>query len=358
MKKIKLFLLTLIVMILSLVTVTTAQALEYATPDQDTGNTTLAQDQTINNNYLTAGNMVTIEGNVEGDLMAFGNQVEINGEVKGNIFSGASSVIINGKVTRDVFVGAGAVKIAKDAVVEGDLITGAGNINLLGEVKGSVYAGGANLNISGKVGKDVKASIGTLNLDDDASIAGDLIYTSDKEGKIKDKAQVAGKTERKELPEKAKEGIFAQKTIGAVLPLLTALLVGIVLLSLFPKKSTEIAQKINKEFWKSLGFGFLFLILLPIAILILLVIMIGLPLALILLALYIFAIYITKIFVGLCLGNWLSKGTWSAIWAMSLGVILLTIISLIPYLGPLAGLVIVLVGLGAIGTTILTAIRK
>ncbi|GAI86021.1 unnamed protein product, partial [marine sediment metagenome] len=81
---------------------------------------------------------------------------------------------------------------------------------------------------------------------------------------------------------------------------------------------------------------------------------IGLPLGLITLALYTIAIYLTQLFVGLLIGQLIigaSRGieTRAAlVGALALGLAILSLLRLIPYLGSVIGLATVLFGLGAI----------
>ena len=90
----------------------------------------------------------------------------------------------------------------------------------------------------------------------------------------------------------------------------------------------------------------------PFVILLLLITVLGVPVALILLVVYVIAIYVTKAYVGYWLGDWLlhlARGVrthW--FWGLLLGVVLISLVALIPYLGFLVRLAVVLFGLGAL----------
>jgi hypothetical protein len=79
--------------------------------------------------------------------------------------------------------------------------------------------------------------------------------------------------------------------------------------------------------------------------------LVGLPLSLMLLALYLAAIYLAKIWVGAFLGRILlkSSGATKGDWLLGLlvGLLIVTIVGFIPYLGRLVHLDVVCLSLGA-----------
>ena len=79
--------------------------------------------------------------------------------------------------------------------------------------------------------------------------------------------------------------------------------------------------------------------------------LVGIPVSLMLLAVYLPAIYLAKVWVGAFLGRILLKptGATKGDWLLGLlvGLLLLTIVGFIPYLGGLVRLGVVCLGLGA-----------
>lgn len=329
-----------LVLIVLLVIPATAQALSFRVAQQDQASITVEKDQVIRDNYLVAGNIIDIKGQVTGDLFAFGQNVDVFGKVNGNVFTGASTVRISGSVGGDVYAGGGIVDLSKEAVIEGDLITGAGTVKIDGEVKGKVWAG-----------------VGFLTIGETAKIPGEIIYSSDNKAQVKAGA-VVGKIVQK-VQEKAKEGaLWRSKSFNTLMGFLMSLLVGIILISILPKWSLEISQRIKTDLWKSLGWGLVFLIAIPIVIFICLIIIIGMPLAMILFALYLIALYLAKIMAGLALGQYLSKNKWQAIWSLTLGLLIIFALSALPFVGGLISFLAILLGLGAIATNCYLHCRK
>ncbi|MCX5996399.1 MAG: hypothetical protein NTV42_02030, partial [Chloroflexi bacterium] len=106
--------------------------------------------------------------------------------------------------------------------------------------------------------------------------------------------------------------------------------------------------------WPCLGYGALVLFLVPVAIAIACALVIGIPLGLATLALYIFTVYLGHIFVGLFIGKWLlrqradANSTGRLIAALAIGLFVVYVCGVIPFVGCLTDLAVILFGLGAI----------
>src|SRR5208337_5679889 len=103
--------------------------------------------------------------------------------------------------------------------------------------------------------------------------------------------------------------------------------------------------------WRSLGLGFAVLAGVPVAIFLTAITLVGLPASLMLLMFYLVAIYLAKVWVGAFLGQILLKpaGATKSDWLLGLlvGLLILTIVGFVPYLGGLVHLGVVCLGLGA-----------
>ena len=89
--------------------------------------------------------------------------------------------------------------------------------------------------------------------------------------------------------------------------------------------------------------------------------LVGIPVSLMLLAVYLAAIYMAKVWVGAFLGRIVLKpaGTTKRDWLLGLlvGLVILTVIGFIPYLGGLIRLAVICLGLGAFAWQLYRASR-
>lgn len=346
MKNLKLFGLVL-GLIMALIPLS-ALALNYEAGD----NLTLKEDKVIEDNYLITGNFVTVRGTVKGDLFAFGSTVNIEGIVEGNVFAAAGNVKVSGKIGKDLYIGAGNLEISKEAEIGNDLFVGAGQIDMNGKVNRNLMASGGRINFNGEMGGNAKLSVGEISFDQDnpAKIDGDLTYWNSKEIEIPSQVIIGGETIFKAIAKPNKKlGIIAIMG-GKAISVLMTLIIGLIVVLLFPKKSAEVNKTMRGSFWRSLGIGFVFLAVVPVAAIILLASILGIPLALILMGAYGLILYLGKVFAALFAGRLLTGENWHPSWSLVLGLILIAIIGFIPFVGSLAIFILFLLSLGAIVT--------
>ena len=350
-----------VVFLMVLVFVSTANAAKFGIGDNN-GSLNVDKNTVIDDNYITVGGQVAIDAKIKGDLLVFGGMVEINGPIEGNLIIGSGQVKVSSQIDQNVYAGAGQIEFTDESNVKGDMFLGSGNAILNGDIDGKLYAGTGNLIIAGKIKKGISANTGQITLKSTAEVGDNIKYTASKKMTQEDGSKITGSIDKTIIDQSKKtkskigwEAVgagFATRATAKFLSLISTLIVGIILLLFFPKFSDKISSTINEKFWPSFGWGLLVLIVAPIIMLIATLVLVGFPLAMIMFGLYWLFIYLAKIFVGLCLGKYISKNKWSPVWSMSLGVLILIIIGLIPIIGGLANLVILLVGLGSVMITV------
>jgi cytoskeletal protein CcmA (bactofilin family) len=340
---------------------------------KDTKITTLPAGEVVDKDYFAFGDIVEVSGTVNGDVYAFGGQVLVDGRVNGDLIAAGGTVSISGRITQDlrvgggqvtvsgdvgrnVTVGGGNVEFTKEATVKGSVLAGAGNLSLASPVGADAKIGAGNLTISNKIGGDVEAGIGVLRLTSRAKINGDLTYWSEEKASIDENALVSGKVTKKTPPTTpgpklggAFDPFSGFNIFAKIVSLISTLIIGLLLIKLFPRYSSETVSTLRRKPWVSLGIGFLVLVLTPIIFTLLLVTIIGIPLALILLALYLISLYLARIFVIYWIGRLVLEKTGnrvSEVWAFVLGLVVYAIVTLVPVVGGLVTFFAILFGLG------------
>jgi len=313
------------------------------------GGETIIIDGTINGDLIAAGSTIMVNGTVNGNIIAAGGTIDINGEVTHAVRIIGEILNINGTIGRDLLVAGNKVSIASTAEIGSDLLLGAGTARIDGLIKGDINSGVEHLTIAST-----------------ASIQGKLTYISENEANIQSGAQIRGTITHKlpdikerlavgthRLPD-VKERLTLVGFWGRVIGFLMTLVLGIVIVLLAPRRVKAVTESIRTRPWASLGWGAIILIFTPIAALIACITIIGLPLGLITLVLYTIAICLTQLFIGLFIGQLIiggSRGVESRaalVGALVLGLAILSILRLIPYLGAVIWLATILFGLGAI----------
>lgn len=329
-------------------------------------NVTVASGEVIDGDLYVGGGTIIIDGTINGDLIAAGRTIMVNGTVNGNIIAAGGTIDINGEVThavriigeilnisgtigRDLLVAGTKVSMASTAEIGSDLLLGAGTARIDGLIKGDINSGVEHLSIAST-----------------ASIQGKLTYISENEANIQSGAQIRGTITHKlpDVKERFAVGTNRLPNVGGrlvtggiwgkIIGFLMTLVLGIVIVLLAPRRVKAVTESIRTRPWASLGWGAIILIFTPVVALIACITIIGLPLGLITLILYTIAICLTQLFIGLFIGQLIigsSRGVESRaalVGALVLGLAILSILRLIPYLGAVIWVATILFGLGAI----------
>ena len=316
-------------------------------------------DGTVTGDVICAGQTVNINGIVEGDVICAGQSVNINGPINGSVRVAGNSININSQVSHNAMAFGAAVNLGTEASVGWDMLIGAATGEIRGKVGRDLYGGVASAVIAGEIGKDVRLKIDNQKSDksgliiiDGATIGGNIIYTDKAEASIANNAAIAGEITHN-LPKIRKEKTITVWAWGRLYSIFSALVVGLVLISLWHNQIKKLTDKMLDKVGPSIGWGVIVMFLTPIIAIVLLITLIGAPLAFILIGVWLIALFISKILVGILVGRNLLEKFWkkqknSLIFAMVIGIIISWIIFSIPVIGWLICLVAMWWGLGGI----------
>lgn len=350
------------------------------------GNITVSSGEAVKNLYA-AGNIVSIDGEVQKDLYAAGNIVTVGGSVEdnvcaaggtvviknnvgGNVHAAGGSIVIEGNIAEDLFLAGGNILISKSASVKGDLIIGGGTVDIQCPVAGNVLIGGGEVTVNSKIGGFVKIKAEKIRIGESAEIERDLKYTSPEEAEIHENAKIAGAID---FSQKAIKGVSKPYATGAIFEILSVLFLlkilisiatGLVLIYFFKNIIKTAATEGMGNVWGSLGLGFAVLILTPVLGIILAVTVIGVYLTGLLSVAYVLLVMLSSVIANIIFGSWLikvtkKKNTYSIRWQeVVVGVIVLKIIWLVPFVGWLICFIFMLISLGAMSKLIQKSITK
>ncbi len=318
----------------------------------------------INGDVIVGGNTILISGPVAGDVIAIGRTVKISGPVMGSIRVAAGLLEVSGPVDRNVWTVANEFILTKDAKVNWEVNATAPKIKIDCPVDGNVWLSSAQIDLSGKFSKNVQAALednGKINLQEGLSVSGNFVYFADKDDQLwrAEKTEVSGELKRENRSSSSSNNMAM--VFGPVfmfmhlVSLFSLLVVGLVLISLFPKMVLQVGDKMLAAPKESIGWGIIYFIVAPVLILILMITIIGFPLALILIPLYLILIYISKIIAGFVVGLYIldyfskeKKFKGNLIWPMALGLGVVVIFTSLPILGFIIKLGLIWWALGAL----------
>ena len=318
----------------------------------------------------TSSGQVSIDGDVQGDVLALGGSVEISGVVGNNIRVLGGQVTLSGDVEKNITVLTGNFQVMPSADLKGNLVCIAGNADIASSVAKDVMVYASNLRVSSELHSNLEAFVGQFRLTSKAVINGNVIYASNTVAMVDPAAKILGQvTYESSYVSRFFEGswikglLFGSKVATLLMNFFYSLITGLILIRLFPKTVDCALQALETEHWKALIYGLVLLILLPLASLILLMTILGAPFALTLIAFNIIGFYTAKIFTIL----WVSHGVFhkfgvkaSRSLSLCLGLVAYFVLTSIPIFGTIVALITMLFGIGAavIGRTLTPTRRR
>lgn len=387
------------------------------------GNVTISTSEVVNDDLYVTAETVVIDGTVKGDVVAFAKTITINGIVEGDLIAAGQDIIINGTVKDDIRMAGAALLIGEKASIGSDVIAAGASLEtragstigqdvvfagaqglLAGDIARNLKSATGSLELRGKIGGDASIDVGTEETDIDipnssvsvpklkagltfgpsAKIEGKLDYTSSKQMSIPEGA-VGGKVTHSEpKPDEHDDDVVTPKTpaefllnsaLEVVRTIASLILVGLLLVWLFPAFLKTATERVKAAPLPSLGWGIVYIAAFFFAMLIVTIATIigaigfgvltldGLGSAFVFTGL----VLIATLIVGFCLtigfvaqvivsilGGQLILGRINPelaehkYWPLLVGVVIYAIFAAIPILGSLVWWLVVLLGLGAL----------
>jgi cytoskeletal protein CcmA (bactofilin family) len=333
----------------------------------------------VDDDVYIAGDEIVISGEVTGDVFGAGRSIRLTGSTGQSFFAGAQDVtidgtvghsarvgaqdlVVSGTVTQDLLSAGQTVTVETEGQIGRDIWAGGQNLTVAGNVARDIRGGVQDLTISGTVGGNVEVDADNVTLEDGARIAGDLIYTSNNEADIDAGAEVTGEVVRREP--KAAPADDRNPVVDTILDFLRgvagAFALGLVLLWLIPDLLPLLARTMRNAIAPSLGIGLAALFLVPVVALIAFILALVLgafgAIPLLLLTVYGFLLILAKAAVGYLIGSMILKQVddpaarrplVDSLKALAIGVTILTVIMLVPFIGGLVGFITGVLTLGA-----------
>jgi len=314
------------------------------------------------------GGTVIVSGTIGKDLAAAGGNLILNGNIGDDARIAGGNLSIGGKIGGELMAAGGQLSLNSDLEVKGDTTLAGGNLSIDGKFSGDLAAYGGSIRIDGKIAGNVKVKTDQkLTIGSKAEIAGNLDYSAPEKLTIEDGGKILGKVTFNEIKPgqaQAKKGLFAIWGLSWLIGLAISLTAALVVYFLFRKKLEEAVSYALGNFGKETLRGFIILVVLPIAAIISFITVIGALLGGAAVLLYILLAIFASIFAPIVLGSWIFRlilkkpdfvGDWRSV---VVGVVLLRIIHVIPYVGWIFWFIFFLAAFGTLFNYLYRNFRK
>ncbi len=296
----------------------------------------------VSGDELLFAGSVSSQANVGGDVRAAGGSVSIEGPVAGDVVALGYSVHDSGRAGGSIFIVAVNATLSDGAA--GPVIIYGNNISLAGDFTGNVRV----------------VATGHVYLGANTTIRGKLTYEAPEEATIPASASVVGGivyTNASYLPDAGTSRVLSLVSIGFFLfaRILGALILAGLLAGLFPRLAEAVVERVYAKprsvlLTMLLGFGIL--VASPVLIILLALTFVGIGLALLLFILYTLLVLLALLYAGILIGGMFARRFAKreiVLWRDGmLGMLALSLIALVPFVGLLVALSLSLFAAGAL----------
>ena len=301
---------------------------------------------------LIAGNTVSSTARIDGISLVAGNTINVSGSSQYGFYAG-NALTINETVERDAFIAGSSIVIGSDAVFGRDLFIAGDAIVLGSNVTRNLYVGSTRIDLSGvTINGNAYIDAKEITMDEETRVLGTLNYL--------ESAKIIGMNEANmgEIKTHKDRSIHAEynfknRIYDLVFSMIGAFIVVMALFYINPKAKEKL-DNVKLEpgvVLKAIGAGALVLLIIPITAVLALFTGVLAPIAIITLLIYGISIYLSTLLSGYVIGNTLAKKVFkvdSVYLAIITGILIVNLVSLIPYVGGLLIAALLSYGMGLI----------
>ncbi len=343
-------------------------------PDADIWRAGTQINVVADNHYdvWAAGALTNVRGIIAHELHAAGADVDVDTDTRGDAYVAGAIVSVAGNYGHDLYAAGARVSIASR--VDGDLKAGGARVMVQAqtEVRGFTQIAGADVifagvsrgrteiygdtvQIDGRIGGHLLVRARSVTIGKNAVIDGGATFQTFADPTIVEGAVIRGRQTTTLPSPQASRFSPAQALFGLVLFSIAAGFVAGFLLLLARRPFVERAVAALRERpGHSFGLGVLIFILVPLIALLLMATIIGIPTALLVLFALPLLWFVATVIAAFTMGDFLvnrvprPRGFFAELWQLIVGLVVLSVIGIIPYLGFFTWLAALLVGLGAL----------
>ena len=310
---------------------------------------------------FVGGKKINIKGEIRQDLNIIGYEVECHGSIADDLRVIANKVTLTGRLKNSALIIAKEVYIKSSANFDREVVILASDVVLEGRVRGPLNIRAGKILIKGTIEENIAIKSDKLVLASGARILKNLNYISENKAELESQVYIQGEIQWQAVTKKDKEkswkavwpviaitGIIFYKIVSFIV----LLVLGILLLLIFPKPTRHYVLTLHTKPLNSLGWGLLFAISIPIIGMLLFVTIVGIPFAIILGLSYFILMLLGGLGIGYLIGFMLFKpqagNKKMNILSFAIGFCLLTILTYIPGIGKVLSLLAAVMGTGGI----------
>lgn len=312
--------------------------------------------QPFDDDLMAAGHRVSVAGPVAGDTAVAGFDLSVSAPIGGDLLAVGYDVNLLSTIGGDARVAAIDLFVGPDARIGGDLSASAADARIDGAIQGDVQLAGQHIVVGGSIAGSLDVAAETLELLPGTHILGDLRFAGPEPVRMGDDVSING-TIRHHYQEPESTGASIAGMAGRALALF---LLGLAVLWLFPG---AVRRSGTRRIWaRHALLGGTMLLAAPVLMAALAFSVVGIPLALLLGGAYLLALpvglAVAAMAITLSIGNHERQRGTMILRRFAITVLVLTLLALVPWVGPVLLLLVSANGVGILIEQVLVRRRR
>lgn len=293
------------------------------------------------NDIYFVGKRVNFTGTARLALISLAGETDVKGRVGNGVKAVGRTITINAKATGTSFLAGETVQIGTDGELNGDTFIVGRKVQIKGPITGNLRAGAGEVLIENEVRGNVEVWTGQLKIPEGGKINGNLVYHSDTQISVEEASRVTGDIRIEQSNGGTFDDTFTDRKFDgslwvSLLFRISFAVLGMLIL-LIPVNRVLEQQLTLKEVLSHSLWGLIPMFIYPSAFVLSIVLVITIPLAVSLALAFIPVLFITKTVGITMIGGYivskLNLSTKSRYLYFLIGILLYSLLSLIPIFG-------------------------
>jgi len=316
-------------------------------------------DSPVSGDVTIAGGTVVLKNTINGDVMIAGGDVSIEGNVLGDVRVVGGNITLSGNIRGDFASFGGGILTKDSAIVAGQSLLIGGTLDHYGTIDGPMKVLVGKVVVDGNIKGPAQITTQKITFKSKTAISNQLAYFAPEKGLEENGANLGSAVTFNKIQTLQENGLIKQAFLNFInfwilLRFITTLLMAFILVFVFKVFSQRVSEYALDSFGKSLIAGFIFTVFFPVISIILAVSLIAIPFSILSILAYFMIMIIGGAVAGIIVGSLLKQALFKKtkdevdFQTAALGVILLTLIQFVPYIGDFTRILFFFVAVGSV----------
>jgi hypothetical protein len=311
---------------------------------------------TVNHELTAAGAEIDVDVTTKGDARLAGAIVSVKGNIGKDLYIAGARLNVDARVGGTLTAGGARLIIGSQSEIGGPLRLAGADVVFAGSSRGAAEIYGDSVEIDGHIAGNLLVRARSVTIGKTAVLEGDTIFETLNDPDIEEGATLKGR-QTITLPRPGPRETFSiARALSAVVlfGIGAGLILGLILLIAARPIVEQTISQIRQAPFRSLLVGLAVMILVPLIAVVLMATVIGMPIGLLTLLAFPLLLLVAWVVAAFAVADWLfnrsraERSFGGRLLLLLAGLVVITLIGVVPVLGVLVWLLVLLLGLGAL----------